>query len=251
MGSERRPWQEMLAMAWQPTMMAFLVSLAAIEFVRAALFITLLPVYLPERLRFSAAAVGGVHSAQYVADTLLRMWVGSMIDRMGAWPVMLPGFALTAGFALAATMLPLIVSQHSLWQALPPVMLLVCANAMILPAWNGLMTSSVPHERRGGMMRFFMTVEGVGLALGPPLGGVLTTTLGSRLRPPLCPYPPASLVPTRPNIGSARWHSSQTLPHNQSLSTATREWTAPGSSSHPTGCTLRMVAGRCGTGALR
>jgi MFS family permease len=102
---------------------------------------------------------------------------GRLADRVGYRGV------LTVGFALAATMLLVLISRHGLRQALPPIMLLGLAYAMILPAWNGLLTSSAPHERRGSLMGFFMTVEGAGFALGPPLGGALATMLGSSTWP--------------------------------------------------------------------
>lgn len=97
------------ALLARPQMWGFVATTASIEFCRGALFMALLPAYLPARLGFSVAAVGLVISAQYLADGLFKIPAGWLVDRIGPWRVLLSFLGFSA---LAVYLLP---HAHSLW----------------------------------------------------------------------------------------------------------------------------------------
>lgn len=44
---------------------------------------------------------------------------------------------------------------------------------MIIPSWNALIASAVPPEKRGVVWGFFLTIEGLGMIVGPIVSGKL------------------------------------------------------------------------------
>lgn len=87
----------------RPQMWGFVATTACVEFCRGALFIALLPAYLPQRMGLSIAGVGLVISGQYLADTLFKVPAGWLVDRFGPWRALLPFVSLAA---LAVYLLP-------------------------------------------------------------------------------------------------------------------------------------------------
>ena len=45
--------------------------------------------------------------------------------------------------------------------------------ALAVPAWNALTLDRIPHEARGTLLGLVAALQGVGLALGPSVGGTL------------------------------------------------------------------------------
>jgi DHA1 family multidrug resistance protein-like MFS transporter len=87
----------------RPEMWGYVATTASLEFCRGALFLSLLPAYLPARLGLSVAAVGLVVSLQYLADTLFKIPAGWLVDRWGPWRTLLPFVCLAA---LAVFLMP-------------------------------------------------------------------------------------------------------------------------------------------------
>lgn len=105
-------------------------------------------------------AVGG-------ATVLLLPIMGRLVDRVGARPFLSGGFLLTSAALVLFTM------QKSFWPALVFMLMLGLAYAMILPSWNSVLDRSIDSKKRGTMWGVFMTIEGLGTATGPMLGGRL------------------------------------------------------------------------------
>lgn len=101
------------------------------------------------------------------ATVALMIPVGHLADRYG------PRRFLAGGFALASATLWLMLGQKSMGPVFLLVSLLGAAYALIQPSWNTLLTGVIPTERRGTAMGLFMAVEGLGMAVGPALGGYL------------------------------------------------------------------------------
>jgi DHA1 family multidrug resistance protein-like MFS transporter len=96
--------------------------------------------------------------------------VGRLIDRRG------PRGFLVGGFLLAALALFVMVycgNPTSIWII---VAFLGLSYALIQPAWNGILAASIPPSQRGVLMGLFMSIEGLGFALGPLFGGWLSET---------------------------------------------------------------------------
>jgi MFS family permease len=99
--------------------------------------------------------------------------VGHMADKFGS-----RGF-LVAGFTLAAASLFVMVHYgniNNIWWLVGFVGL---SYALIQPAWNALLAGSIPPGQRGVLMGLFMSVEGMGFATGPLLGGYLGSLTGN------------------------------------------------------------------------
>ncbi|HVB11029.1 MAG TPA: MFS transporter [Bacillota bacterium] len=144
-------------------MVLYMVAIASIEFARGAMFISLLPAYLPERVGIPTAMVGIIVSVQYLADGLLRSPAGWLVDRFGAWVVLAPALSVAAA---AAVLLPRI---HSF---LPLLLVAVLFGAGTSPNWPAAISGSVRASglkgRAAGMSLVFMAWIGGG-GLGPVL----------------------------------------------------------------------------------
>jgi DHA1 family multidrug resistance protein-like MFS transporter len=103
---------------------------------------------------------------------LLLVPSGKIADRLG---VKRP---LIAGFSLATIGLVLLPLQKIALNALVLGALIGIAYAMILPAWNGLIARAVSKEKMGTMWAVFMTIEGMGMAVGAYVGGQVWDRFG-------------------------------------------------------------------------
>lgn len=140
----------------------FSVILFLVEFIRGAGVISFLPVYGEKSLGLSLDIVGIAVTAHYLTDTVLKMAIGYLLDRMSARIVVQAGLVLTtAGIAL----LPY---GHSPW-------LFITASALfgigISPIWIVCLTR-VSNERRATQMGYLYTIWFVGLGAGPIVANI-------------------------------------------------------------------------------
>lgn len=117
--------------------------------------------------QFSYLLIGGG-----AFTVLLLIPAGRIADRVG-----IKG-PLVGGFAVAAVSLVLLPMQRLITYALMVGAVLGISYSFILPAWNGLMARAVSPEKRGTMWAVFMTIEGVGTAIGAYIGGKVYETFG-------------------------------------------------------------------------
>jgi DHA1 family multidrug resistance protein-like MFS transporter len=130
---------------------------------------------LPNLLPFTMQKIGFTETQYYLlllsggaVVVIFMNPVGRLIDRRG------PRGFLVGGFLLAALALLVMVyygNPISIWFI---VVLLGLSYALIQPAWNGILAASIPPSQRGVLMGLFMSIEGLGFALGPLLGGWLS-----------------------------------------------------------------------------
>jgi DHA1 family multidrug resistance protein-like MFS transporter len=95
---------------------------------------------------------------------VLMVPLGRLADRLGARQ------PLAVGLLLAAVGLVALGLSRNFWAAVGLAGLIGGAYALILPAWNNFLASVVPRQVRGALWGLFMTVEGLGLTVGPVLG---------------------------------------------------------------------------------
>jgi MFS family permease len=93
--------------------------------------------------------------------------VGHFSDKWGARGFLVAGFLL-ASIAIFYTATS--INRTNIWYVAAVV---GCAYALIQPAWNALLAGSIPPSQRGVLMGLFMSVEGLGFAMGPVVGGIL------------------------------------------------------------------------------
>lgn len=109
-----------------------------------------------------------------IFTVVLLVPAGKFADRLGVKG------PLTAGFLFAAVCLVLLPMQKLVIGALIFGALLGMSYSIILPAWNGLMARAVSPEKRGTMWAVFMTIEGLGTAVGAYIGGKVWDAFGPR-----------------------------------------------------------------------
>lgn len=80
---------------FSPFVMELLVILFLVEFVKGALLVTILPIYMGTVLGLSAFAIGWAFSLQYIGDNLFRSPLGWIIERVGYRICMLIGLIVT------------------------------------------------------------------------------------------------------------------------------------------------------------
>lgn len=51
----------------------------------------------------------------------------------------------------------------------------------VLPSWNALLSEQVPHDQAGLGWGFFSSIEGIGVMVGPVLGGVIGDAFGIKI----------------------------------------------------------------------
>lgn len=137
---------------------------------------------LPNLLPYATNTLG-LSEAQYsllllIGGGVVVMFmipVGHLADKFGS-----RGFLVT-GFTLAATTLFVLVHYGNAANVWYIVGLVGLSYALIQPAWNALLAGSIPPGQRGVLMGLFMSVEGLGFAVGPLLGGFLGSLTGNEL----------------------------------------------------------------------
>lgn len=80
---------------------------------------------------------------------------------------------LVLGFAFFTLALFGLTKSNSFTTALIWAMILGISYAAVLPAWNAILSYQVPEEQQGLGWGVFSSIEGIGIMIGPSLGGWL------------------------------------------------------------------------------
>lgn len=83
-----------------PTFICLWIIMFLVEFVKGALIVAILPVYMGDVLQLSAFAIGLSFSMQYIGDNFFRSPAGWLIERLGFRFTMAMGLAITFGAVL-------------------------------------------------------------------------------------------------------------------------------------------------------
>lgn len=93
--------------------------------------------------------------------------VGHLVDKVGARRFLVTGFLLAA---LSLFLISRFGNRDNIWYL---AALTGFSYSLIQPAWNSLLTGCIAPEQRGVLMGLFMSIEGLGFAIGPLVGGIL------------------------------------------------------------------------------
>ncbi|MBN2359133.1 MAG: MFS transporter [Deltaproteobacteria bacterium] len=115
-----------------------------------------------------------VMQAYLMSVTSLMLVAGRLADLFGLRRAYLAGFAL---FGVAATACGL---APGYWALVIARLLQGIGGAFIMSTAPALLTTSFPAERRGQALGMLSTGTYAGLTIGPPLGGLIISTLGWR-----------------------------------------------------------------------
>jgi MFS family permease len=89
-----------------PTFASLWLIMFLVEFVKGALIVSILPVYMGDVLKLSAFAIGLSFSMQYIGDNLFRSPAGWLIERIGFRRTMSLGLFITLGAVAMIAFLP-------------------------------------------------------------------------------------------------------------------------------------------------
>ncbi|MEC0226845.1 MFS transporter [Paenibacillus alba] len=132
----------------------------------------ILTLYAKEVLKLTSFQYSLFLIAGGAVTVIFLVPMGKMVDRIGIRPFLIIGFSLSAAallfFTFAKSMLLLYVL----------VALLGIGYAFIIPSWNALIASVIPPEKRGAVWGFFLTIEGLGMIVGPIVSGKLWDVYG-------------------------------------------------------------------------
>lgn len=98
--------------------------------------------------------------------------MGRLSDKLGK------KWFLIAGFLAVSFGLYMITTIETLWVCLFWAIVLGVSYAAVLPAWNALLAQFVPPQQKGVGWGIFSTVEGIGVMLGPVIGGIIADSFG-------------------------------------------------------------------------
>lgn len=114
---------------------------------------------------------GGTYSVILIAGGAIAIIAllpaGKLVDKFG------PRKFLVPAFIVAALSLGLYPFFHTLYTTYLVVGILGFAYAFILPAWNKVLDTNIDEDKKATLWGVFMTVEGIGSAVGPYLGGLV------------------------------------------------------------------------------
>uniref|UniRef100_A0A7C2GEV4 MFS transporter n=1 Tax=Thermus islandicus TaxID=540988 RepID=A0A7C2GEV4_9DEIN len=161
-GQERYPLSRMLLFlpaAFGQTFAPALVSLFLLRFAKESLGLE--PIQLGALLVLGGGLFFG-----------LLPLTGRLVDRGVYRPALVLGLALLGGVML----------RLAFAQSLAEVALLAALAglgfSLFLPGWNGFLARNLPQENRAAIWGTLMSVEGLGVALGPTAGGALWEAFG-------------------------------------------------------------------------
>ena len=132
----------------------------------------ILTLYAKEVLQLSSLQYSLFLIAGGAVTVICLVPMGKMVDRMGIRPFLLIGFALSATALLLFTFVKSMSILYFLVAALG------VGYAFIIPSWNALIASAIPPEKRGAVWGFFLTIEGLGMIVGPIVSGKLWDVYG-------------------------------------------------------------------------
>ena len=131
---------------------------------------TILNVALPSIQQALGATLSELQwmvDAYILAFAMLLLTMGTLCDRIGRATMLRAGMLLFGAASLAA------VFSISAWQLILARVFMGVGAAMIMPATLAIITNIFPDEERDKAIAIWGAMNGVGVAIGPLLGGIL------------------------------------------------------------------------------
>lgn len=131
----------------------------------AGMLVPILPLFATEHLGLTYSQYSYVIIAGGACTVLGLVPMGKLSDRLGRKWFLVIGFA---GFAVSLIFLTTVKSfvLGVVW-----AIILGISYSAVLPAWNALLSYQVPEEQKGLGWGVFSSIEGLGILIGPVLGG--------------------------------------------------------------------------------
>lgn len=168
--------EQMAALKERISAMKMLLPGMILQTTGASMLVPILPTFASEELGMS----GIQYSILLTAGGLFA--VGGMIP-MGKLSDLLGGsrWFLVVGFGCFAAGLYMLAWGLSFWYCLVIAVALGLSYAAILPTWNAMLAQYVPPKQEGIGWGILSTIEGIGVMIGPVIGGVIALWGGETL----------------------------------------------------------------------
>ncbi|MCL6626119.1 MAG: MFS transporter [Alicyclobacillus shizuokensis] len=134
--------------------------------------VPILSLYARVVLHLGAGMYSGLLIFGGAFAVLLMIPGGRVVDRFGS------RWFLVAAFAICAACLLIYPFYHRIFATFIMVGVVGVCYAFILPAWNSVLDHSIDPDKKATVWGVFMTIEGMGSALGPYVGGLLWDGFG-------------------------------------------------------------------------
>ncbi|BAF60060.1 hypothetical membrane protein [Pelotomaculum thermopropionicum SI] len=136
------------------------------------LLLPLLPLYAQDKIGLNPNQYALLLLSGGAAAALSFLPMGRLADRIRLKIVLGTGFGMTA-LSLALFSIACGALSAYLLAALTGF-----SYSIVLPAWNNLLAKVISPERQATGWGVFATIEGMGIAVGPALGGMIANSLG-------------------------------------------------------------------------
>ncbi|HET8679908.1 MAG TPA: MFS transporter [bacterium] len=174
-------------------LLASLYLVAFVQMFGVGLLVPIAAIYAKRVMGLSEHAIGVVLFAVVMAIALASVPAGRLADRVGKLRL------IVAGLVPGTLGMWLIPFSERLWLLIIAGALLGVSYALWAPAWLAAISELAPAGNLGLAMGASETVQGLGLVLGPLLGGLLWDALG-----PQAPFITSAVVLTIGTIIAAR-----------------------------------------------
>lgn len=165
-------WKEVSLMAQNQAFKKILLPGMFLQTMTGGILLPLLPLYATNRLGLNPNQYALLLLAGGSAAAISFLPMGRLAD------VLRLKVLLGCGFAMSAISLILFSFAHDPVSAYLLAALVGFSYAVVLPAWNNLLAKVIPPDRQATGWGVFSTIEGMGIAAGPTLGGLLANTYG-------------------------------------------------------------------------
>lgn len=157
--------QQMRQMRQKLAQMKPLVPGMIVQTLAAGLLVPILPSFASEYLGLDYSRYSIVLMAGGLMTVLLLIPMGRLADKWGhKW-------LLITGFGALAACLGLLIYSRQIFSTMLLAVCLGAAYAAVLPAWNAILSYYVPAEQKATGWGVLSGIEGIGVILGPILGG--------------------------------------------------------------------------------
>ena len=164
-------WKEVSRMAENQLFKKVLIPGMFLQTMTGGLLLPLLPLYAQNKIGLTPGQYAVMLLAGGVAAALSFLPMGHLADHFRLKTLLGSGFAMSAISLVLFTL----VAREPL-SAYLLAGLVGFSYAVVLPAWNNLLAKAIPPERQATGWGVFATVEGMGIAVGPALGGIMAKT---------------------------------------------------------------------------
>ncbi len=145
----------------------FILPAIILQTTGAGMVVPFLNVFAANRLSLTHTELSIIMILGGASVTLLLVPMGKWFDASGS------RWFLISGFGLFAISLFALTGVDSFYMSLVVVIVMGASYAMLLPAWNALMSRHVPMDASGTGWGLLSTIEGFGVVVGPLIGSFL------------------------------------------------------------------------------